>query len=303
MGRDMSAPLLRTERLLDLVPFLHSHQGISLQDLAQHFSVSKPQIISDLTTLWMCGLPGYTPLELMELEFDSGYVTIRNASTLSKPRNISFDESLALLLGLDLLCNSLPEDRGELLSIAKNLSARIKSKVGIETQLQATPKELPIVVSTINQALISRRGLKISYHSLYRDSVSQREVSAIDLYEKGSHHYLRAYCFLAKDFRQFRTDRILDISLVDLPPAPSLDTVQDRAFEYSLNVRTPSRELLERFGIHEVGESLDLSSYSQQWVQRSVLSSGQAVVVTKPEKLRKTVAETAQLILDRYISG
>ena len=78
-------PLERTSRLLDLVPYINTHQGISLVDLAQVFEVSTEQMISDLTTLWMCGLPGYTPLELMDLDFESGYVTIRNAPTLAKP--------------------------------------------------------------------------------------------------------------------------------------------------------------------------------------------------------------------------
>ena len=108
MSRELSAPLLRTARLLDLVPFLHSHQGISLKDLAQHFEVTTKQMSADLTTLWMCGLPGYTHLELMNLNFESGFVTIGNAETLSKPRTITFQEGVALLLGLDLIASSFP---------------------------------------------------------------------------------------------------------------------------------------------------------------------------------------------------
>ena len=83
MSKNVSAPLLRTARLLDLVPYLNTHQGIALKDLAAHFDITPAQMSADLTTLWMCGLPGYTPLELMDLEFESGYVTIRNATTLS----------------------------------------------------------------------------------------------------------------------------------------------------------------------------------------------------------------------------
>ena len=107
MSKNVSAPLLRTARLLDLVPYLNTHQGIALNELAAHFDVTTAQMSADLTTLWMCGLPGYTPLELMDLEFESGYVTIRNAATLSKPRSITFQEGVALLLGLDLIASSL----------------------------------------------------------------------------------------------------------------------------------------------------------------------------------------------------
>ena len=34
MAKKISAPLERTARLLDLVPYINSHQGISLKELA-----------------------------------------------------------------------------------------------------------------------------------------------------------------------------------------------------------------------------------------------------------------------------
>ncbi|MEY4061912.1 MAG: hypothetical protein RL602_543, partial [Actinomycetota bacterium] len=114
MVKKFSAPLERTARLLDLVPYINSHQGISLKELSSVFGVSQSQMVNDLTTLWMCGLPGYTPLELMDLDFETGYVTINNADTLSKPRSINFDEGVALLLGLDLLRSSIQSDRADL---------------------------------------------------------------------------------------------------------------------------------------------------------------------------------------------
>ncbi len=127
MVNDLSAPLLRTARLLDLVPYLHANQGISLKELADDFGVSSTQIQSDLTTLWMCGLPGYSPLELMDLEFDSGFVTIRNATTLSKPRKVSMEEGLALLLGLELLQQRLPLDRADLQKEIETLKKKLSS--------------------------------------------------------------------------------------------------------------------------------------------------------------------------------
>jgi len=103
MANAQMTPLAQTARLLDLVPFLLSHQGISLTDLAKHFKVDSEVIVDDLNTLWMCGLPGYTPLELIDLAFDSGFVTIRNAAPLAFIRTMSSSEIVSLALGLDLL--------------------------------------------------------------------------------------------------------------------------------------------------------------------------------------------------------
>ena len=115
MAKTGTTPLEQTSRLLDLVPFLLSHQGISLADLAKYFKVETDVMLDDLNTLWMCGLPGYTPLELMDLDFESGYVTIRNAPTLAKPRSITHEEGVALVLGLDVLRSTISPEREDLI--------------------------------------------------------------------------------------------------------------------------------------------------------------------------------------------
>ena len=169
MAKKFSAPLERTARLLDLVPYISSHQGISLKELAAVFKVDQAQMTSDLTTLWMCGLPGYTPLELMDLEFESGFVTIHNAQTLSKPRSISFDEGVALVLGLDLMRSAISPERSDLLDRIDSLSKRLAVLINLPTALSATSQVNQDVSAAISDALKSRMGLQITYHSLYRD--------------------------------------------------------------------------------------------------------------------------------------
>ena len=61
--------LERTSRALDLVPYLLEHQGISITELAEVFGVSENQINEDLILIHMCGLPGYTPLELIDMYY------------------------------------------------------------------------------------------------------------------------------------------------------------------------------------------------------------------------------------------
>ena len=161
MSKELSAPLLRTARLLDLVPFLHSHQGISLKELAQHFEVTTKQMSADLSTLWMCGLPGYTHLELMNLNFESGFVTIANAETLSKPRRITFQEGVALLLGLDLIASSLPIDRQDLLTDVESLRDRLTAKLGVPVKLSVVASTSGSTVNTMAQAIESGSGVLI----------------------------------------------------------------------------------------------------------------------------------------------
>jgi len=300
MGKEISAPLARTARLLDLVPFLNTHQGIALKDLARHFEVSTSQMSADLTTLWMCGLPGYTPLELMDLEFESGFVTIRNAETLSKPRSITFQEGVAILLGLDLMVASLPEDRDDLKKIAISLRERIGDKLGVPVHVQATPAIATPVIAAIHQALAEGSGLQIEYHSLYKDTLTSRVILPNEKYELNGNQYLRAFCFTAEDFREFRIDRIRNAIKADVPQRLESNELDAEKIHYQITAKILTRDIAERFALEQKAVDFSLTSYSDQWIERSVLASGEGVVLRAPEALRTQVLATAKAMLDRY---
>jgi proteasome accessory factor C len=305
MVKKFSAPLERTARLLDLVPYINSHQGISLKELAGVFDVSTAQMTSDLTTLWMCGLPGYTPLELMDLDFESGFVTIHNAETLSKPRSITFDEGVALILGLDLLRSAISSDRNDLLESIDLLSIRLAELIKLPLALSATPIINQEVSSAVAEALNSRSALEITYHSLYRDEISSRIILPIEIVVSDGQNYLSSYCYTASDFRQFRIDRIQAASVQAVPQAIPKVSVQQLSYSCTIKVFTPTREIAERFKQSElqINSEFDFQTYSIQWIQRSVMASGSAIGLQSPPDVRKSIAVLAQSMLDRYKAG
>jgi len=302
MSKNASAPLLRTARLLDLVPFLNTHQGIALKELAAHFDVTPAQMSADLMTLWMCGLPGYTPLELMDLEFESGFVTIRNADTLAKPRGITFQEGVALLLGLDLVASSIPEDRTDLLSSVESVRERLTKILAVPIKLSAVAAASGVVWTTISQGVKENSGLEIQYHSLYKDQISQRSVMPRDLYDSNGHQYLRAFCFTANDYREFRVDRITSATPAEVPTGLSAESANPEKIMFRITVNNRSRDVAERFAISdmELETEIELSSYSRQWIERSVMASGAAVILNSPVEIRSELAKRAQLMLNRY---
>lgn len=305
MSKNMSAPLQRTARLLDLVPFINSHQGIALKELAKHFDVTPAQMSADLTTLWMCGLPGYTPLELMDLDFESGFVSIGNAPTLSKPRTITFQECVALLLGLDLIISYLPPDRKDLSEGAESLRQRLSKILGVPVKLAVVTQISGAVSTAISQAIETNGGLRIRYHSMYKDLITERIVVPVNLYESNDHQYVRAYCFSANDYREFRVDRIDQAIPTEVSAELQVKPINTEKIDFSIRVMGLSRDANERFAIMDstLGACLDLSSFSQQWIERSVMASGEAVQLTVPVEIRGAIAEKARLMLNRYKEG
>jgi proteasome accessory factor C len=302
MSKSISAPLARTARLLDLVPYINTHQGIALKELAQHFEVTPAQMNADLMTLWMCGLPGYTHLELMNLDFESGFVSIGNASTLSKPRAITFQECVALLLGLDLIASSLPSDRQDLLTAAESLRKRLTDILGLPIKLSVVGSTSGAVATAIAQAIETNSGLKIRYHSLYKDQVTERTVVPLNLYESDNHQYMHAFCSTAKDYREFRVDRIDQATPADISPEFPAKIDSTEKLSFSIEIMGSSRDVTERFAIEHstTGSSIELSSYSRQWIERSVMASGEAVLLSAPQEIRAEIAKKAQLMLNRY---
>ena len=302
MGKNFSAPLERTARLLDLVPYINTHQGIALKDLAAVFEVSNAQMVNDLTTLWMCGLPGYTPLELMDLDFESGYVNISNAPTLAKPRSVTFDEGVALILGLDLLRASIPTDRTDLLEKIDSLSVRLSSIINLNSTFSVVAPVNQGVSAAIEDALASRSSLEIEYHSLYRDEITQRTIFPIEIIHVEGQQYLSSYCYSASDFRQFKLDRIQKAVVTQESKTIPEDATDTQRINSRLKVLKPTREIAERFSRQDLkaGSEFDFQTYSQQWLERSILSSGDGVALLTPPEIRASIAQMAQSMLDRY---
>ncbi len=100
---------LRAIRLLDLVPYIVAHPGISITELAKEFSISRDEVLKDLNLLFLCGLPGYTPLELIDISFDEESVVIRDPQNLAAPRNLNESEALIARIALAALEESHTE--------------------------------------------------------------------------------------------------------------------------------------------------------------------------------------------------
>lgn len=311
-----STPIQKTARLLDLVPYISTHQGVPLQELADQFSITREELLSDLNTLWMCGLPGYTPLELIDLEFESGFVSIRNAQTLNIPRSLSQQEIISLKLGLDIVRDQLPSDRLDLLQELDSLQSIFAPF--IQASAVAEAPETSENEKVIRQAISERTNLSFAYASISDDALTHRTVSPIDIYSEGPYQYLRAFCHVALSGRTFRVDRIsnLKISPVDtdsvIRPTPAPQSNQD-VTAVEVLIHRHSRNHREALGSAVIGrDSVDLSSeksrvsvraLSSSWLLRTVIAAAGGLEVIGDLALREAVSGSAAKALSLYSSN
>lgn len=293
-----STPIEKAARMLDLVPYIMSHQGIATSDLASEFGISEEELLSDLNSLWMCGDNRF---DLIDLQFDSGYVTIRNAQTLNLTRSLSQQEIISIILGLDLLEKSLADDRSSLIEEISNLRTKLGEK--ISRILDATPSVGIQVLPILNEAVDTHNKVRISYFSLTGDEISEREITPLHLYIDNGRQYLIAYCEKAQAERTFRVDRIRGAELSGAKSTQLTTTRNDPQLisskvKISRNLRK-SRESLGAF-VDGEGSEVTVSTYNSEWLSRTVISAAGAIEVTSSSQLRSNVADLAVRTLQQY---
>ena len=293
-----STPTQKAARMLDLVPYISSHQGVSTTELAAQFGISVAELLSDLNSLWMCGDNRF---DLIDLEFASGYVSIRNAETLNRVRNLSQQEIIAIVLGLDLISKDLPEERTDLQDDIQSL--RTKLGKGIERVIDATPASDGEVLALIKQSIATGRKLKIEYLASLDGSITSRVVSPIDFYVSDNRDFLVAFCELADAQRTFRIDRIKNAIFLELEATSTTSSASpDTTIKATVEIVTEKRRSRESLGkfVAGTGSEVEVSTYSLSWLARTVIASGGAMKVLAPSATRSEVASLATKALAIY---
>lgn len=293
-----STPMETAARLLDLVPYLYRNQGISIDQLASDFSISRDEILSDLNTLWMCG---ETRFDLIELEFDSGYVYIRNAQAINHVRSLSTQEMISIFFGLDLLKDELGDARPDLIDEIHSLKARVSPE--LSSVVSANPAVSSVLLETIDKAMTRRSQLEIVYHSVADDKRTTRIIFPIEKIRREGQDFLVAFCTVADSQRTFRLDRISSAHLINAADAktPQSSQSQER-ISVTVKVHANKRRLLETFDrTLDLGEGkFQVEIFNTAWLSREIIASGGDFELLEPEDLRREVAKQAQLVSLQY---
>jgi proteasome accessory factor C len=221
----------RMPRLLSLVPYLLARPGVALAAVAADFGVGERQLRRDLELLWMCGLPGYGPGDLVDLSFTGDTVTVTEDAGLRRPLRLTTAEATALLVALRTL-GDLPGMVDT--DAVRRATAKIERAVGGGqagsdclsaaggVAVDVTPQE-QATTAAIRAALEDRRALRIRYYTAGRDAVTRRTVDPMRMLLVEGRGYLEAWCRRAGAVRLFRLDRVDDVAVLDEPAAPPPD--------------------------------------------------------------------------------
>ncbi len=310
----------RTDRLVAMVMHLQGRRLVRAEDMAGHFSVSVRTIYRDIAALGEAGVP-------IAGEAGVGYSLVKGYHL--PPVMLTGDEAAALFVGgemvrrftdaslsaatdaaLDKLRAVLPRDRQEHVERLARQTVVLGRNGNIKTDPAAQPWLL-----AVQRGVAQRRVLRLTYRGAGRTEETGRDVEPLGVVFYGGAWYLVAWCRLRRDYRHFRTDRILRLEILpeaiparpDFSLAKHLEEQMERAETLPARVwlaarvqeraRSESYATLAEEARRDGGAEFSLYTFSLEWLARWILSFGRDAEAIAPAELRELVrAEAAEIV-------
>ena len=306
-----------------IVVYLQGRRVTRAGDMAAHFEISVRTMYRDLAALGEAGIP-------LMAEAGVGYSLVKGYHL--PPVMFTAEEAGALFIGGKLveqltdaslrrqmesallkIRSVLPRERQDHLDRLERSTA-VLGKHSVAVARMASEALIPI-----QQALAERRVLMLDYLGGARRELTRRQVEPLGLIYYADNWHLIAYCRLRRDLRDFRSDRIRSLRLLNekfsghadfsLPKYLETSTREDgletvvirfkrEVMEYvrrDWNIRV-EQEQEEAHG--EVAVTLRIHALESfaSWV----LSFGCKAEVVLPERLKAVVAGEAARVVAKY---
>jgi predicted DNA-binding transcriptional regulator YafY len=321
----------RFRRLLAILAWLAQVQEAPLDEAAARFEMSPESLVAELEMAACCGVPPYTPDQLMEIVVTDTTVSARLGPSLARPRRLSPHEGFALAAAARALLATPGSDENGALSRALT---KLERALGGELRVEL---DSPPLLPEVQAAVEAGASLRVTYYSASTDRLTERDIRPVSLFAAEGHWYVDAWSGTAGDMRRFRVDRISKAQSVGNEAAgpagsapPDVDSVPlDTASTagaapqpgdpgFAVFVPGPDnrrvRLFLDRASMWLVesvpsagppepvadGVEVEVFVGGTAWLERLLLRLGPGARVVEPAEDRGLAGDAARRILRRY---
>jgi proteasome accessory factor C len=311
----------RLRRLLTLVPYVISRKSVPLREAAQKFGMTERELVNDLNLVWCVELKSPDPYCPIDLSYEGGEISVTEAESIARPLRLGKDEASTTLVALRVIEEIM---EGEVPALTRAI-AKLEAAAG---EAAAASRQLAVDVwkpegdfktyaANIRAALAAGRRLHLRYYVPGRDEATERDVDPMRLLVVEGRTYLEGWCYRAEEVRRFRLDRILDLSVLEVPASPPAQAApadveqglfrpSERDLTVELELSAAAQWLPEYYpceSVTELGEGrlrITLRTPDMGWVRRLALRLGDQVRVVSPRALAAEVRESAAAALSQY---
>lgn len=305
--------LKRFDRIVSILIQLQSKQVVKAHELAMRFQVSLRTIYRDIRSLEVAGVPLYgeagTGYSLVD-----GYRLPPVMFTRQEAGSFVAAEKLMQHFTDDSLKSYFDSAMFKIKSVLRNTEkdwiADLHSQISIHSNHATFNEAIPNALALFFESLATKIQVNICYKKTSQNRAEFRQIEPVGLFYENRHWYIMGYCHLRKDYRQFRLDRIQELSRTEEGFTRSHATVKE-LLNKSQKVETNKVRLLVdkeivphlEFDRHyygfvsqkDVGSSTVEMLFNSQDIQegfpRWFLMFGDCAEILEPEELKIRVKE------------
>ena len=308
----------RLTRILLLIPYLLKNPGATTGELAERFGVPVETVVEDLQLVYVCGLPGYGPGDLIDVSFTEDQVFVDTADYFGAPLRLTAAEALALYAGGQAVLELPGMQEADALSRALGkLGAALgggPQQTSVEVRLAGGPARH---MEVLGQALRDSKRVRLEYFSASRGVLTERTIDPWGLVATLGRWYLVAFDHLSSEERMFRVDRIKGAELgaeaaevpADFDPSSYREVFRARAEQevMSFEIAPPaSAWFVDSYPCRSVSALADgwtrveLVAGGRMGAAALLLRLGPHVRAIEPNELKEQARELAAAIAARH---
>lgn len=314
----------RTDRLVAMVMHLQGRRVVRAEELAAHFEVAVRTVYRDFAALAESGVP-------ICGEAGVGYSLMKGYHL--PPVMLTAEEAMALFVGGEMvkqfadasmrapMASALTKIRSVLPRESQDDLDRLSNATAIFAESRLPSGLDQRMLLPIQQAIVARRVLRMTYRARARDDDTVRDVEPLGVTYHSAAWYLVAWCRLRGDFRYFKIERLRALEVLKerfaLRPGFSLrehlrelratgERIVVRVWFSPDAIERARRESYAEIQTEQVargGFEVTMETFSLEWLAHWLLSFGNEAEALAPASLRERVQSEARALLWRYGKG
>ena len=300
----------RLTRILAMLPWVIEHPGATVDEVCERFGYSRKELIKDLDLVFVCGLPGYGPGDLMVAYVEEDQVIVDTADYFARAPRLTAAEGLALLAaGMTVMATGQGTD---VLASAVDKLATALVPDGYEILTVDLSAEHDLA-DRLRSAAAEGRVVEIVYTTLSRGDTTTRKIEPWTVFTSLGNWYVSAHCRLSKAERIFRLDRIQSVTETaerfDPPASPPEPEVRYTPSEEDvtaiIRLRPPAFWVSDYYPVEIVSEDSDsrtvrFSAYDASVAAQLLMRLGADATLLDGDDVRAAVNDLRSRLLHRY---
>lgn len=300
----------RLTRILTMLPWVIANPGATVEDVSARFGYADTQDLArDLDMVFVCGLPGYGPGDLMIAYIEDNEVVVDMADYFEEAPRLTPTETLSMLAaGMAVIATGQASPALES-AVDKLVRSVAPDTEGLAVDIAAEPD----LVGPMRRAAADHQVVEFTYTSLSRGETTHRAVEPWTVFTSLGNWYLTAYCRHAQDERIFRLDRVRDLVVTEEgfdPPARTPEpevryTPSDDDVRCRIRLGPGARWVLDYYPvdvIEEEGDSvaIEFAAADPSVAARLLLRLGDRATLESGDEVRQALTDLGSRILGRY---